>query len=66
LAYALPECTPEEIHRLGRSVRRTFFSALVDRTVTPEEMRHQLLSLIQGWPATVRQQARLERPKVKR
>jgi hypothetical protein len=66
LASALPECTPEEIHRLGRSVRRTFFSALVDRTVTPDEMRHELLSLIQGWPATVRQQARLKRPKVKR
>jgi AcrR family transcriptional regulator len=66
LAYALPGCTAEEIHRLGRSVRRTFFSALVDRTVTPDEMRHELLSLIQGWPATVRQQPRLERPKVKR
>jgi AcrR family transcriptional regulator len=62
LAYALPECTPEEIGRLGRSVRRTFFSALVDRTVTPDELRHELLSLIQGWPATVRQEARLERP----
>jgi len=29
-------------------------------------MRHELLSLIQGWPATVRQEPRLERPKVKR
>jgi hypothetical protein len=35
---------PEEIHRLGRSVRRTFFSALLDRTVTQEELRHELLS----------------------
>jgi hypothetical protein len=50
LAHALSECTPEEIRRLGRSVRRTFFSALIDRTVTPDEMRHELLSLIQGWP----------------
>jgi hypothetical protein len=23
LGHALPECTPEEIHRLGRSLRRT-------------------------------------------
>jgi hypothetical protein len=61
-----PSAPPEEIYRLGRSVRRTFFSALVDRTVTPDEMRHELLSLIQGWPATVRGEARLERPKVKR
>ena len=43
-----PECTPDEIRSLGRSVRRTFFSALIDRTVTPAEMRHELLSLIQG------------------
>jgi AcrR family transcriptional regulator len=64
LAYALPECTPEEIRRLGRSVRRTFFSALVDRTVTPEEMRHELLSLIRGWPATVHHEKRPERRRV--
>jgi hypothetical protein len=56
--HALPECTPEEIRSLGRSVRRTFFSALIDRTVTPDEMRHELLSLIQGWPATFRREAR--------
>jgi len=55
---------PEEIRSLGRSVRRTFFSALIDRTVTPTEMRHELLSLILGWPATVRHQARPERPRV--
>jgi hypothetical protein len=57
LAHALPECTPEEIRGLGRSVRRTFFSALIDRTVTPDELRHELLSLIRGWPATVGKQA---------
>jgi AcrR family transcriptional regulator len=64
LAYALPECTPEEIRSLGRSVRRTFFSALIDRTVTADEMRHELLSLIQGWPATVHQEEQPERPRV--
>jgi AcrR family transcriptional regulator len=63
LGHALPECPPEEIRRLGRSVRRTFFSALIDRTVTPAEMRHELLSLIQGWPATVRQKTPPERLK---
>jgi hypothetical protein len=60
LAHALPQCTPEEIHGLGRSVRRTFFSALIDRTVTPDELRQELLSLIQGWPATVGKQAPAE------
>jgi AcrR family transcriptional regulator len=64
LAYALPECTPEEIRRLGRSVRRTFFSALIDRTVTPDELRRELLSLIQGWPAMVGKQAPAEHLKV--
>jgi hypothetical protein len=47
------------------SVRRsTFFSALIDRTVTPDELRHELLSLIQGWPATVGKQAPAEHLKV--
>src|SRR4029450_5183269 len=64
LTYALPECTPEEIRRLGRSVRRTFFSTLIDRTVTPEEMRQELLSLIHGWPATIHQEQQPERPRV--
>ena len=64
LAYALPQCTPEEIHRLDRSVPRTFFSALLDRTVTQEELRHELLSLIQGWPATVGKQAPAKHLKV--
>ena len=59
-----PPMHPEEIHRLGRSVRRTFFSALIDRTVTPEEMRQELLSLIYGWPATIHQEQRPERPRV--
>jgi AcrR family transcriptional regulator len=54
LGHALPECTPDEIRGLGRSVRRTFFSALLDRTVTADELRQELLSLIFGWPATVR------------
>jgi hypothetical protein len=61
LGHALPECTPDEIRRLGRSVRRAFFSALIDRTVTPEEMRQELLSLIHGWPATVHQAATASR-----
>jgi AcrR family transcriptional regulator len=34
LTLALPTCTPDEIDSLGRSVRRTFYSALVDHTVT--------------------------------
>jgi AcrR family transcriptional regulator len=59
-----PTRSPEEIRSLGRSVRRTFFSALVDRTVTPDEMRHELLSLIHGWPATVHHGKRLERRRV--
>jgi hypothetical protein len=52
LILALPTCTPDEIDSLGRSVRRTFYSALVDHTVTPEEMSRQMLSLVHGWPLT--------------
>jgi AcrR family transcriptional regulator len=56
LRHALPGCTENEIHSLGRSLRRTFFSALIDRTVTPTELRDELISLVHGWPARVRQQ----------
>lgn len=49
LRQVLPECTDDAIRSLGRSMRRTFFSALIDRTITPDEMRDELLSLVQGW-----------------
>jgi hypothetical protein len=49
----LPGCSDDEIRSLGRSLRRAFFSALIDHTVTPEEMRGELLSLIRGWPTSV-------------
>jgi len=52
LILALPTCTPDEIDSLGRSVRRTFYSAFVDHTVTPEDMSRQMLSLVHGWPLT--------------
>ena len=50
LRQVLPGHTDDEIRSLGRSLRRTFFSALIDRTVTPDEMRAELLSLIRGGP----------------
>ena len=64
LRQALPGCTEDEIRSLGRSLRRTFYSALIDRTVTPEEMRDELLSLIRGWPASVRMPPRPQHPRV--
>jgi AcrR family transcriptional regulator len=54
LRQVLPGCPDDEIRSLGRSLRRTFFSALIDNTVTPDEMRGELLSLIRGWPSTAR------------
>jgi AcrR family transcriptional regulator len=53
LRQVLPGCSDDEIRSLGRSLRRAFFSALIDHTVTPEEMRGELLSLIRGWPTSV-------------
>jgi hypothetical protein len=64
LRQVLPACTDDEIRSLGRSLRRTFFSALIDRTVTPEEMRVEMLGLIRGWPVSVRKSSRPERPLV--
>jgi AcrR family transcriptional regulator len=64
LAQVLPGCTDDEIRSLGRSLRRTFFSALIDHTVTPEEMRGELLSLIRGWPASGQKSSRRKPPLV--
>ncbi|HEY6686733.1 MAG TPA: hypothetical protein VI094_11070 [Propionibacteriaceae bacterium] len=41
----------DEIRSLGRSLQHTLFSALIDRSVSPDEMRGEMLSLIRGWPA---------------
>jgi hypothetical protein len=60
LQQVLPGCTDDEIRSLGRSLRRTFFSTLIDHTVTPEEMRGELLSVIRGGPASVRKSYRPE------
>lgn len=49
LRRAFPECTEAEIHSRGRSLRRTFFSALIDSTVTPGELREEFLVLFRGW-----------------
>jgi hypothetical protein len=62
LALALPQCTAEEIESLGRQVRRTFFSALIDTSVTPDELRRAFLSLIHGWPLTVGEPPQRKRP----
>jgi hypothetical protein len=51
LRRVLPGCSDDELSSLGRSLRRTFYSALVDRSVSPDEMRGEMLSLIRGWPA---------------
>lgn len=49
LRQAFPECTEDELHSMGRCLRRTSFSALLDRTVTPEELRDGFLALCRGW-----------------
>lgn len=49
LRQAFPGCTEAEIHSMGRSLRRTFFSALIDSTVTPGELREEFLALFRGW-----------------
>jgi AcrR family transcriptional regulator len=65
LRQALPGCTDDEIRSLGRSMRRTFFSALLDRTVSADEMRDHLLSIIEGWPVLHRRPSRYpEQPKM--
>jgi hypothetical protein len=62
--HALPGCTLRRSAALAAACGAPFFSALIDRTVTPEELRQELLSLIHGWPATIHQEQQPERPRV--
>jgi hypothetical protein len=60
LRRALPGCTEEEIRSLGRSLRRTFYSALIDRTVTRTSQGHRAGATPRGPPRYCRPQGGLE------
>ena len=46
----VPAAAERDLHQLGRAVRRVMFGCMLDKTVTTEEIRASLRSLIVGEP----------------
>ncbi|HEV8194851.1 MAG TPA: TetR/AcrR family transcriptional regulator [Ktedonobacterales bacterium] len=48
LRQAAPEVSDEELHRCGRSLRRSMCAALLDKSITAKEFRDELRMLVDG------------------
>jgi len=55
LRQVLPDAEKRDLRLLGRTIRRTLVAALLDRSVTAEELRAELHALVQGEPVAQRQ-----------
>jgi AcrR family transcriptional regulator len=49
LRLVVPEVSDEELHRCGRALRRSICAALLDKSITPDELRDELHLLIEGY-----------------
>lgn len=57
LARVVPAPADRDLRRLGRTLRRTLFAALLDRGMSGDELRDELRALIEGEPVAVREAA---------
>ncbi|MFN8468914.1 MAG: hypothetical protein U0X20_25380 [Caldilineaceae bacterium] len=53
LQQAAPETCEEELHKCGRAIRRAIFASLLDRSMSPEELREELRVLVEGYVGRV-------------
>jgi hypothetical protein len=58
LGQLVPRADEREIRLLARAFRRTFFAALLDRTISADETRDLLWSLLAGSPLALAPHAR--------
>lgn len=49
LQQAAPEVCEEELHKCGRAIRRAIFAALLDKSMSPEELQDELRILVDGY-----------------
>lgn len=49
LQWLFPEASGQEVQRWGRAIRRAMCAALLDKSVSPEELRDELLILVDGY-----------------
>lgn len=55
LARVVPDAADRDLSRLGRTLRRTLFAALLDRGMAGDELRDELRALISGEPVALRE-----------
>ena len=48
-----PELSDEELHRCGRALRRCICAALLEKSITPDELRDELRMLVDGFASPV-------------
>jgi AcrR family transcriptional regulator len=49
LQRAAPSVSDQELHRCGRALRRSICAALLDKSITPDELREELRMLVDGY-----------------
>jgi AcrR family transcriptional regulator len=49
------EVSEEELHQCGRAIRRTICAALLDRSMSPDELRDELRILVDGYMSRVQE-----------
>jgi AcrR family transcriptional regulator len=55
LQRVAPEVSEEELHRCGRAIRRSICAALLDRSMSPDELRDELCILVEGYVSSAHQ-----------
>jgi len=51
LGRVVPEVSEQELHQWGRAIRRSICAALLDKSITPDEIRDDLHMLVDGYMA---------------
>ena len=59
LQRVAPEVSEQELHQCGRAIRRTICAALLDKSVTPDELRDELCILVDGYMSRVQERPAL-------
>jgi AcrR family transcriptional regulator len=59
LQRQLPEASDQEVQRYGRSIRRTLCAALLDKNISPDELRDELHILLDGYVGRIQERTAL-------
>jgi AcrR family transcriptional regulator len=57
LQRLFPDVSDQEVQRWGRAIRRGICAALLDKTISPDELRDELRILVDGYVSRVQERA---------